>query len=141
VRGRRDSSTLAASFSSRQIFKLAPEVFGATQHTPIFKNGFLYGARADGRFVCLGLDGKVVWASGPGETFGLGSFLLAGDLIFALNDSGKLRLIEASPARFNPLGEAQPLNGRESWAPMALAGDRLLVRDLTRLVCLEVGAK
>ena len=122
-------------------FKLAPEVFGATQHTPILKDGYLYGARADGRFVCLGLDGKVAWASGPAETFGLGSFLMAGDLILALNDSGKLRLIEASPARFNLLGETQPLQGREAWGPMALAGNRLLLRDLTRLVCLDISAK
>ena len=127
--------------SPKPLFKLAPEVFGATQHTPILKDGFLYGARADGRFVCLGLDGKVVWASGPGETFGLGSFLIAGDLIFAVNDSGKLRLLEAAPARFNLLGEAQPLKGRESWAPMALAGNRLLLRDLTRLVCLDLSGK
>jgi outer membrane protein assembly factor BamB len=122
-------------------FKLAPEVFGATQHTPILKDGFLYGARADGRFVCLGLDGKVIWASGSGETFGLGSFLIAGDLIFAVNDSGKLRLLEAAPARFNLLSEAQSLKGRESWAPMALAGNRLLLRDLTRLVCLDLSGK
>lgn len=127
--------------SVRILFKLPPEVFGATQHTPIFKDGHLYGARADGRFVCLGLDGKVVWASGPTETFGLGSFLIADDLIFALNDSGKLRLFEASAARFNLLGEVQPLTNRESWAPMALAGNRLLLRDLTRLVCLDVAVK
>lgn len=139
--GRRDSNPLVPVFSSQQIFKLPSEVFGATQHTPVLKDGFLYGARADGRFVCLSLDGKVVWASGPGESFGLGSFLVAGDLIFALNDSGKLRLLEASPAGFHLLGEAQPLTGRESWAPMALAGNRLLLRDLTRLVCLDVSAK
>lgn len=125
----------------KTLFKLPPEVFGATQHTPILKDGYLYGARADGRFVCLGLDGKVVWASGLTETFGLGSFLIADDLIFALNDSGKLRLFEASAARFNLLGEVQPLTNRESWAPMALAGNRLLLRDLTRLVCLDVAAK
>jgi outer membrane protein assembly factor BamB len=125
----------------KTLFKLTSDVFGATQHTPIFKDNHLYGVRADGRFVCLGLDGKVVWASGSGETFGLGSFLMAGDLIFALNDSGKLRLIEATPARFNLLAQAQVLQGRESWGPMALAGNRLLARDLTRLVCLEVGAK
>jgi len=116
-------------------------VFGATQHTPILKDGHLYGVRADGRFVCLGLDGKVVWASGSGENFGLGSFLLSDDLIFAVNDNGKLSLIEATSARFNLLGQAQVLKGRESWAPMALAGDRLLARDLTRLVCLDVSAK
>jgi outer membrane protein assembly factor BamB len=125
----------------RILFRLAPEVFGATQHTPIFKDGYLYGVRADGRFVCLGLDGKVVWTSGPAETFGLGSFLLAADVIFALNDNGRLSLIEATPARFNLLGQRPILQGRESWAPLALAGDRLLARDLTRLVCLDVSAK
>ncbi len=125
----------------RTLARLTPEIFGATQHTPILRDNHLYGARADGRFVCLDLAGKVVWASGPGETFGLGSFLLAGDLIYAVNDSGKLRLLEASPAGFNLLGTEQPLHGRESWGPMALAGDRLFIRDLTRLVCLAVGAK
>jgi outer membrane protein assembly factor BamB len=39
------------------------------------------------------------------------------------------------------LGEAQVLKGRESWGPMALVNGRLLVRDLTRLACLEVSAK
>jgi len=125
----------------KALFKLTANVFGATQHTPIFKDGHLYGIRADGRFVCLGLDGKVVWASGPAETFGLGPLLVAGDLIFALNDSGKLRLIEASPAGFKLLAEAQVLQGREAWGPMALAGSRLVARDLTRVVCLEINAK
>jgi outer membrane protein assembly factor BamB len=127
------------SLSVRTLFKLAPEIFGATQHTPIFKDGYLYGARADNRFVCLDLDGKVIWASGPDATFGLGSFLMADNLIFAMNDSGLLRLLTASPEGFQLLGQEQILHGRESWAPLALAGNRLLARDLTRLVCLQVG--
>lgn len=125
--------------AARPAFKLPPEVFGATQHTPILKDGCLYGARADGRFVCLGLDGKGVWTSGSSETFGLGPFLIADDLIFAMNDSGLLRLFEASPDGFQLLGDKQVLQGRESWGPLALAGNRLLARDLTRLVCLQVG--
>jgi outer membrane protein assembly factor BamB len=127
--------------SAKTSFKLAPAVFGATQHTPILKDNHLYGIRADGRFVCLDLDGKVVWSSGSGESFGLGPLLLADDLIYALNDSGKLSLIEATPAKFNLLAQMQILTGRESWGPMALAGQQLLLRDLTRLVCLDVSAK
>jgi outer membrane protein assembly factor BamB len=123
----------------RTVFKLAPEVFGATQHTPVFRDGYIYGVRPDGQFVCLDLSGKVVWASGPGTQFGLGSFLLAEGLIFALNDSGKLSLLEASTAKFTPLAQAQVLKGRESWGPMSLVGNRLLLRDLTRMACLEVG--
>jgi outer membrane protein assembly factor BamB len=124
----------------KTLFRLAPGVFGATQQTPIFHEGHLYGVRPDGQLVCLGLDGKIVWASGVGQQFGLGSYLMAGGLIYAVNDAGRLSLVEATPARFQLLAQAQVLKGREAWGPMALAGGRLLVRDLTRLACLEVGA-
>lgn len=109
------------------------------QHAPIRYHDHLYGVRADGKFVCLTLDGKVVWASGSGQQFGLGSFILANGLILSMNDSGLLRLIEALPQKYTLLAQAQVLKGRESWAPLALAGGRLIVRDLTRMVCLEVG--
>lgn len=122
-------------------FRLAPEAFGATQQTPILSGEHIFGVRPDGQFVCLDLSGKIVWASGPATTFGLGSFLLAGDLFFAVNDNGRLSLFEASRSRFNPLAQARVLEGRESWAPMALVGGRLLLRDLTKLACLDVAGK
>jgi outer membrane protein assembly factor BamB len=122
------------------VWKLAPEIFGATQHTPIFHDGRIFGTRPNGQFVCLGLDGKVLWASAQGEDFGLGPFLLAEGVFFVMNDSGKLSLLEGSATRFNPLAQAQVLQGRESWGPMALAGGRLIVRDFTRLVCLDVSS-
>ncbi len=125
-------------FSAQTAFKLQPEVFGATQHTPICYEDHIYGVRPDGRFVCLTLEGKTAWASDSGQQFGLGSFLIADGLIFAMNDSGLLRLIEAAPGKYNLLGQAQVLKGRESWGPLALAGGRLLARDLTRMACLEV---
>ncbi len=126
-------------FRAETLFKLPPETFGATQHTPMVYDEHIYGVRPDGRFVCLSLDGKTLWVSDPGQQFGLGPFLLADGLIYALNDNGLLRLFESSPARHNLLAQAQVLKGRESWGPLALAGGRLLARDLTRLVCLEVG--
>ncbi len=126
---------------SQPEFKLAANVFGATQHTPVLKDNHFYGIRADGRLVCLTTSGEVVWASDSGVNFGLGSFLLVGDLIYALNDSGQLSLLEATPTRYHLRGQMQPLQGRESWAPMALVEGRLLLRDLTRLVCLDVSAR
>jgi outer membrane protein assembly factor BamB len=122
------------------LFKLEPEVFGATQHTPILFDNHIYGVRPDGRFVCLDLEGKPVWTSDSGQQFGLGPFLLADGVIFAMNDGGLLRLIEATPNKYNLLAQAQVLKGRESWGPMALADGRLYARDLTRLVCLDVSA-
>jgi len=125
----------------RQLFRLPPEVFGATQHSPVLLDGRIYGIRANGHFVCLDLQGKLVWSSGSGAQFGLGPFLAASGLVFALNDNGVLSLLEAPAGKFNLLAKAQVLKGRESWGPMALAGGRLIVRDLTRVVCLDVAAR
>jgi outer membrane protein assembly factor BamB len=120
------------------LFKLEPEVFGAIQHTPILWDNHIYGVRDPGKFVCLTLEGKPAWTSAAGQQFGLGSFIMANGLFFAMNDGGLLRLIEATPGKYSLLAQAQVLKGRESWAPLALAGGRLIVRDLTRMVCLDV---
>ena len=125
----------------KTLFRLPPEVFGATQHSPVFLDGLIYGIRANGHFVCLDPTGKVKWSSGPAAQFGLGPFLIADGVVFAMNDMGMLSLLEVSKEKFTLLGKAQVLKGRESWGPMALAGGRLIVRDLTRVVCLEVAAK
>jgi outer membrane protein assembly factor BamB len=130
-----------AAFKAEVAFKLEPEVFGATQHTPILFEDNLYGARADGKFACLDQQGKVAWTSAPGQQFGLGPFLIADGCIFSVNDSGMLRLIEAAPGKYNLLAQAQVLKGRESWGPLAIAGGRLLARDLTRMVCLDVAGR
>jgi outer membrane protein assembly factor BamB len=127
-------------FTFQTVLKLGPEIFGATQHTPIFYDNHIYGVRADGKFVCLDLQGKVAWASNPGETFGLGGFILADGIILAMNDSGLLRTLEARSDKWNLLSRAQVLKGRESWGPLALAGGRLIARDFTRMVCLDVAA-
>ena len=122
-------------------FRLAPEVFGATQQTPIFYGGQLYGIRPNGQFVCLDPDGHVRWTSPADSQFGLGSFLLADGVFYVLNDSGKLTLVEGTPDRYHQLAQAQVLRGIESWAPMALVNGHLFVRDFIRLACLDVAAK
>ncbi len=124
---------------AKTLFRLPPEIFGATQHSPVLLDGRIYGIRANGHFVCLDQQGKVVWSSGTGAQFGLGPLLGAPGLMFAMNDNGMLSLFEAPADKFTLLAKAQVLKGRESWGPMALAGGRLIVRDFTRLVCLDVG--
>ena len=132
---------IEGAISASTKFKLNAGTFGATQHTPIFYKGHIYGTRADGKFVCLSTEGKVLWTSSSGDNLGLGSYLLASDLIYALNDSGELHLIEASPEGYKELARANVSpDARESWGPMALTGNRLLVRDLTHLLCLDVGS-
>jgi len=124
------------------LYRLKPNIFGATQHTPIFYDGFLYGVKPDGQMVCIDLSGKPVWNSGTAASnrFGNGSFMLAQGMIFALNDSGTLSMIEATPKSYNLLAQAKMLPGPDAWAPMALAGNRLLIRDMFKLKSLNVAA-
>jgi len=132
--------TEAGTFEPRVLYRLGPEVFGATQQTPVFYKGHLYGVRPDGQLVCLDLEGRVAWTSGAGVTFGLGPFLVADDLLYALDDDGHLSLVRAVPDRFERLAQARILDGTDAWGPLALAAGRLIARDLRKMVCLEVRA-
>jgi outer membrane protein assembly factor BamB len=126
--------------SPKVIFRLPPEVFGAEQQTPIFYKGDIYGVipvRAE--LVCLGLDGKVKWASGAKNRFGLGSYLIADGCILAFNDTGTLSLVEATPDEFRLLTQAKLFeHGDECWGPMAIVQGRLFARDMTRLACFDL---
>jgi outer membrane protein assembly factor BamB len=113
-------------------------VFGSMQHTPIFYNGHIYGVGMDKQLVCLDPQGNVVWTSTSANTFGSGPYTLVDGLLYVMNDSGVLTLVEATPAGYNPLARAKVLHGIESWAPMAVSSGRLIVRDLTRMVCLDI---
>lgn len=123
------------------LFRLEPKVFGATQQTPIVHDGHIFGVRPDGQFVCLDYSGKVVWASGTANQYALGPYMLAGGCFYVMNDNGRLSLIAARSDKFELLGQAQVLKGRESWGPPAIAGGRMIARDLTRMICLDVSAR
>jgi len=128
-------------FTTKTLFRLAPEQFGSTQQTPVFYKGFLYGVREkDKELVCLNPEGNELWSSGTQHRFGLGSYLVADDLIYAMDDTGLLTMAEASPDGWKPLGQAQVLEGHDAWGPMALVAGRLIVRDFTRMICLDVAA-
>jgi len=119
-------------------FRLEPEVFGSAQHTPIFYNGHIYGVRPDGQLTCLDLDGKVVWTSTSAHRFGLGPYTIVNGLIYVMNDSGLLTLAQADPSGYVQLAQAKVLEGPDSWGPMAIAAGRLIVRDLKRMICLDI---
>jgi outer membrane protein assembly factor BamB len=121
------------------VFRLAAAEFGSDQQTPVCYRGCLYGVIPDGQLVCLDLEGQRVWASGPANRFGLGPYLIADGKIWLLNDTGTLTVARASPAGYEQLAQAKVLDGHDAWGPMALAGSRLLARDLSRMVCLDIG--
>jgi outer membrane protein assembly factor BamB len=136
----------AGHFTAEQVWrKKKSEEFSAEMHTPILYNGLLYGALPEeagtlrNQLVCVDLAAQHVWESGPNWQFGRGPMIIADGLLLAMNEKGRLTMAEATSAGFKPLGSATVIpEARESWAPMAIAGGRLLVRDMRRLICLDL---
>jgi outer membrane protein assembly factor BamB len=138
-----------AAFEAKKLYELSSMQFNSEVHTPILYQGHLFAvsSKTRGRFTCLALDGKVVWqspvASGnpqAARTFELGASLLADGMFFLLDGrTGMLRLIEASTQGYKELASAQILGGQDVWGPMALSNGKLVLRDMEKMVCLQVG--
>jgi len=120
--------------------RLKPKVLDSPQHTPILYQGHLYAVRSDGRLACADLDGKPLWDSAA-DKFGHGPYLIANGLIFVMDDDARMVLAEATPDGYRKLADAKILDGHDAWGPMALVGGRLIIRDMTRMVCLDVRAR
>ena len=131
------------AFKAEAVFDLKNNEWNSEVHTPVVYKGHMFavGKKKRGLFTCLSFDGKEVWTSEGKASFGLGSFMLADGMFFVLDgDTGKLRLIEAGTTGYNELASAQVLAGQEVWAPMALSDGKLVLRDLTKMMCLDVRA-
>jgi len=131
------------AFAAKIKYTLSHEQFSSDCQTPALVGEHLYAvdhaADKAGRFTCLALDGEVVWRHAD-DTFGLGSWIVVGDVIFILDgDTGVLRMIEASPDGYKQLAEAPILGGHDVWAPLAYVNGKLICRDMGKMVCLEVG--
>ena len=88
--------------------------------------GHVYGLD-DGFLECVELEsGAQRWKEGR---YGHGQMVLAGELLLVCSEEGEVSLIEPDPARPNAvLGRFQALAGK-CWAPLALAGNRLCLRN------------
>jgi outer membrane protein assembly factor BamB len=125
--------------SPEPVFTLKTKVFGSEQQTPLFYGGYIYGVRIDSQMVCMDIDGNTVWTSTSQKKFKKGGpYMIADGLMYIMNGSGKLTMAEATPDGYVQLDEAKVLDGIESWAPMAMVSGRLIVRDLKRMICLDV---
>jgi len=139
----------ASGFTAQKLYDLTSMQFNSEVHTPVlFQNHlFAVSSKTRGRFTCLGLDGKPVWQSpvvsgdpGATRTFDLGAFLFADGMFFVLDGkTGMLRLLEANTKQYKELASAQVLSGEDVWGPMALSNGKLVIRDMSQMVCLQVG--
>jgi outer membrane protein assembly factor BamB len=119
-------------------------VFDAEQQTPIYYNGHIFGLRhSDKQFVCLDLNGKVVWTSGRTERFGSCPYIVADGMILIVDDFGKdnstLTGFEATATGYRKLFEVEGmLSSNYCWAPMAIVDGRLLLRDQFFMKCIDL---
>ena len=133
--------------------------FGDQTKPPVQHKGHFYAqygtnSRRDG-LVCISMDGRIMWKTKRAPDFNKGSMILADGLILATDGAQTLYLIELDPSGFKQLAAASllaeggsgsendPLASRvggrnQNWAPLALAGGKLLLRDQSQLKCVSV---
>jgi len=132
--------------------------FGDHTKPPILHNGYFYAqfstnSKRDG-LACMDMNGKVLWKTMRNPPFDKGSMILADGVILATDGRKSLYVIEPSPEGFRPLATAEVLaeggisgddtmaarigGSTQNWAPIALAGGKLLIRDQNRLICVRV---
>ncbi|MEI7832775.1 MAG: PQQ-binding-like beta-propeller repeat protein [bacterium] len=127
-----------------EIWRKPQDVFGTDQMTPILYDGNIYGTRHGQEFVCLDLDGNIKWQSGSTNRFGQfgGPYMVANGMFFVMDDDGILTLLEANPDKYSQLGRFTAFaKGKDSWGPLAIAGGRLIARDLSRMTCFDVAQR
>jgi outer membrane protein assembly factor BamB len=96
--------------------------------SPIVLGGHAYVHLRNQRFACLDLaTGKEDWITTPFGRYW--SMVAQGDRILALDETGDLRLIRATPEKYELLGEAKVAD-KESWAHVAVDRGMVFVRDL-----------
>ncbi len=109
----------------------------AYMSTPVLIDGHIYLHLKNKRFSCVeAATGEIKWTTQPfGEYW---SMISNGKQILALDQTGTLRLIEASPVEYKLLSERQVAT-TESWAHLAIAGGQLFVRHLDGLTAYTWG--
>jgi hypothetical protein len=97
--------------------------------------------RSDG-MVCFDQQANVVWQTKNSPNLDKGGAILTADGLLYLVDgrTGELHIVEPSPKEFKSLAKAKLLDGREIWAPLALAGGKLVIRDQSQMKCLDLRA-
>jgi outer membrane protein assembly factor BamB len=96
--------------------------------SPIVIGGHAYVHLRNQRFACIDLaTGQEAWITTPFGRYW--SMVAQGDRILALDETGDLRLIRATPEKYDLLGEMK-VTDKESWAHVAIDEGTVYVRDL-----------
>jgi outer membrane protein assembly factor BamB len=123
------------------------EGLASEQQTPILFDGYLFGIQpkdaggSRNQMICVNpMDcTDVLWSSGKQRRFGLGPYLIADGKIYILDDDGVLTMIEATSTGYHELGQFPIIpDGSDAWGPLALADGYMILRDSTKMLCVDV---
>jgi outer membrane protein assembly factor BamB len=106
----------------------------------ILQNGCLYGSGSNARgWFCLDfLTGKQLW-----KTDGKGSVTYAEGMLYNLDERGTIKLVRATPEKYEKSGEFKVPKGGESmyWAHPVVCGGKLYIRHGDKLFAYDVSLK
>jgi outer membrane protein assembly factor BamB len=102
--------------------------------SPVAYKGFLYGLD-EGILACVDqATGERKWRDGR---YGHGQLLLADDLLMVLSETGKLALVEATPAGHHELASIAAVEGK-TWNTPALADGKAFLRNSEEMACYDL---
>jgi outer membrane protein assembly factor BamB len=90
---------------------------------------------------CLNMQGEAIWEYDSTSNFEMGALLLIDDLMISQNGkNGDIHLIEPSTEGYKELGKASFFDSKKSqaWAPIAYYDGKILVRDMEKMVCVDL---
>lgn len=125
------------SFSVKEI--MTSKDFLSHVHPAIFYKDHLYASASDifvqKGFMCMDLKGNIKWNTGRKPSFDKGGFILADGMIISSDGEKMLYLIEPTPDEFRVIAQAELLDTKQSWAPLALSDGKLIIRDQKQMKC------
>lgn len=106
----------------------------------ILHDGYLYGSGNNSKgWFCLDfLTGKQAW-----KAEGKGSVTFADGMLYILDERGTMRLVKATPLKYEKTGEFRVPKGGDSmyWAHPVVCGGRLYIRHGDRLFAYDISRK
>ena len=129
----------------------ASDGLATEQQTPIIKGDYIWTVMPENagplkkQLVCFHKSNLLtpVWSSGKESRFGkgLGPYIFSNDKLYLLDDDGKLYLFRIDNNKAELVSSHKVIDAIEAWAPLAIAGKYLIMRDSKNLLCLDISLK
>lgn len=107
-------------------------------NSPILVDKSVYGIGDPGKLICIDPEtGDVRWEQ---RGFGKGGIIVADGAIIAIDgNTGAVIMVKLDPEKYTELGRISPLSkDNKCWVPPVMADKKLLVRNRSELVCLDI---